>query len=296
MRLFKFGGGTMYDSVSLKKVIHVIQYYLNRNEKLIIVVSAMGKTTKYLEEIFNYKKQNLACDKLIQDLCNYHKSILSSLEGFNKEICLSIIDGWGKNLKNILTHKAISDAELYHKLLAEGEILSSKIIFECLKDKSSVLLGNSLEIIKASSNFVHTTLDWEASDLVIKEKIPPLCWQYNLLIFQGFIGTNAENKTVTLGKESSDFTAAILAATLKLNSVILWKNVPGIMSADPEINPNVVKLDYLSYNRMLEIADQGSRVIHRDAIASLAKHRIPIYVKDINNHLLSGTLISETGL
>ncbi|MFY7811868.1 MAG: aspartate kinase [Flavobacterium sp.] len=290
MKIFKFGGASVKDSDGIKNVVKVLQEV--GYENVLIVVSAMGKTTNAMEEIVkHYINKDNELNASIQEVKKYHNQILLALFENEKHKVFTAIQNIFDELVNFLTHnKSINYDFVYDQIVSIGEILSSTIIsfyFNEIGIKNQWI--DSREIIKTDSNYRDANIDWLETQINTK----PLNQSNILYISQGFIGSDSNNFTTTLGREGSDYTAAILGYCIGAESVTIWKDVPGVLNADPRFFENAVLLEQISYREAIELAFYGASVIHPKTLQPLQKKEIPLYVKSFINPLLPGTKVSR---
>ena len=290
MRIYKFGGASVKDSVAIENIVSI----LNEKgfEKTLLVVSAIDKTTNAFELVVkNYFENKSELQYSINEIFKFHNQILLSLfDNENHEIYREvrlIFD----NLKEFLNrNKSPEYSFVYDQVVPNGELLSTKIISAFLNFKG--IKSNwidSRDLIKTDSNYRDADLDWELTQKNILNKVD----QKLLNITQGFIGSNINNFNTTLGREGSDYSAAIYAYCLNADSLTIWKDVPGVLNADPRVFQNPVLLEYISYTEAIELAFYGASVIHPKTLQPLQKKEIPLYVKSFLNPDGAGTAISR---
>jgi aspartate kinase len=290
MRIFKFGGASVKDSSAVQNLFSI----LNQKgfDKTLVVISAMGKTTNAFELVVkNYFENKDELQYSINQIFEFHNQI--ALDLFNKqnhEIYMEIKLIF-ENLKGFLKrNKSPNYSFVYDQVVPFGELLSTKIISAYLNFKG--IKSNwidSRDLIKTDSNYRDADLDWNVTQKNILNKID----QKLLNITQGFIGSNKNNFNTTLGREGSDYSAAIYAYCLNANSLTIWKDVPGVLNADPRVFQNPVLLEYISYTEAIELAFYGASVIHPKTLQPLQKKEIPLYVKSFLNPEGAGTAISR---
>jgi aspartate kinase len=292
MKVFKFGGASVKDADSVKNVAHILSFY--NKEKIVAVISAMGKTTNSLERLLNayyYAGGNI--DEEFSKIKQYHINIIKELFPDSGHEIHSGIENIFSLLKTklLLPNSDNYDYE-YDQIVSIGEIISSKILSAYL---NSAGISNSWidarSIIRTDNIYRESGIDWDKTVELVKDSM-----QFNsekIYVTQGFIGSTAEFITTTLGREGSDFSAAILAYSLDAEEVIIWKDVPGVLNADPKYFDNTVKLDRLSYHDAIELAYYGASVIHPKTIKPLQNKKIPLYVKSFTNPKLEGTVIQS---
>lgn len=290
--IYKFGGASVKDAAALKNLAEILRNRLRNN--LVIVVSAMGKTTNALEGILVNKLNGLDFSENSAILKNFHREICEELfpEGHS---VFAQVDNLFAQLKNQL-EKPLSREnydEYYDQVVCFGELISSKIVAEylCYRDLI-VLWQDAREVIHTDSDFRFAKISWEKTRQFAQSSWKPILENYPILT-QGFIGKDSKGKTTTLGREGSDFTAAILGTSLDAGSVTIWKDVPGVLNADPKLFPNTQKFEELGYREAAEMTYFGASVIHPKTIKPLANAGIPLFVKSFLNPDASGTKIHE---
>jgi len=289
MKVFKFGGASIKNAEAIKNMCAIIGEY--SNEKLVVVVSAMGKTTNALEKILNlnYNKQKVGQE--LATLKKYHHDILQIL--FNQDHKVhGLVESIFSQLEHTLTLPYLYD-QMYDQVVSCGELLSSTIIAEYLNEcefKTHWL--DARKYIKTSKNFREGHVDWRVTEELIKHDVPELAKE-RVVITQGFIGSTEDGYTTTLGREGSDFTAAIFASALDAEQVCVWKDVPGILNADPKLVNDAILFKELPYYEAAEMTYYGASVIHPKTIKPLANKNIPLLVKSFDQPKAAGTIIHD---
>ena len=288
MKVFKFGGASLKNGLAIKNVASILKSY--SQDQLLVIVSAMGKTTNALERIVALAQEKKNFTNELEDIKSYHHQALQILE---------LIDTPTKNFIDDIIHKVSSEAtkageydQIYDQVVSQGEVLSSIILSSFLQS-----IGIEVEWVDAR-NFIATDesyregkVNWEKT----KETAQSLkkILENKIIITQGFIGATSTGFTTTLGREGSDYSAAIFASCLGAQSVTIWKDVPGVMSADPKRLPNAVVFEELPYQEAAEMTYYGASVIHPKTIKPLANSKIPLLVKNFDDPSLPGTRIHE---
>ncbi|MGZ2371250.1 aspartate kinase [Ancylomarina sp. YFZ004] len=291
MDVFKFGGASVNSALGVQNFLKIVQSY--KNESL-IVVSAMGKTTNALEQIvddFFHKKIDLV-QKQFEEVKAYHFEIIETLFSKKDTASFEKIETLINELNTYLQKPASLNYEFeYDQIVAYGELLSTTIISEYLRQKG--VKNKWLDIrryLKTNDTFGEAKVDWELSRQLI-----PNAFTFNdtfIYITQGFIGGTTSNLTTTLGREGSDYTAAILANILDAEEVSILKDVPGVMNADPKWLPDAKQLKRISYQEAIELAYFGAKVIHPKTIQPLREKKIPMFVRSFINFHEQGTMVS----
>ncbi len=290
MKIFKFGGASVKDAEAVKNVAKIVGQF--QQGKLMIVVSAMGKTTNALEGIVNsYIASKEDLPSRVSDLKRYHNNIIKEL--FNEVPTtltedLEKIFGYLEKRISIVANQSFD--LIYDQIVPVGELLSTKIISAYLNfaDVKNTWL-DARKIILTDGSFRKANVDWELTQFTIDG----LEWENEIFVTQGFIGGTKGNFMTTLGREGSDYTGAILANCLNAKSLTIWKDVEGVLNADPKFFNNTEKLDQISFKEAIELAYYGASVIHPKTIKPLQNKNIPLYVKSFVNPAEEGTKISE---
>ena len=292
MKIFKFGGASVKDSESVRNVARILEMY--SNERLFIVISAMGKTTNALEQIVHacYEKRN--CTEQLSSLKTYQINIAKELNpAFDtKNPILPVIEKlFDKLEKTISQSNSYSDFDaLYDAIVPFGEMFSTNIIFEYLNyNRKNCLLINAFDWVKTDDYFRSAKVDIEETTKQL-QKIVTQHSEIPIFITQGFIGHSGNHPT-TLGREGSDYTAALAASILKAESVTVWKDVAGLFNADPKKINNAQKIKTLSYKEAIELAYYGAKIIHPKTIKPVENNNIPLYIKSFLNPEEEGTSI-----
>ena len=290
MKIYKFGGASIKDSQALNNIVETI---LSKEKDLWIVVSAIGKTTNSLEKLLN-SWFNYEIDKFsnLEAVINFHKKYISESFKENSENIERLIEPIYISLEKIISQKPEKDYDiLYDEIVSYGELMSSLIFSEYLKIKGiDNTLLDARELIITDSNYRDAKVSWLESQKKINEIDKK---SSKIFVTQGFIGADVNNMTTTLGREGSDYTASALAYLLDAESVTIWKDVPGIMNADPSYFDFAEKLKELSYNEAIELAFYGAKVIHPKTIKPIENKNIPLYVKSFVNPENEGTVIKK---
>lgn len=289
MLVFKFGGASVKDSKGVKNLLNIVKDY---SDNLIIVISALGKTTNALEEILKLSVGDIdKCLTKYEDLKSYHLELVNELfPNENDKIYKDIIEEFD-NLKKELNNKTYSSFDKkYDQVVSFGEILSTKIVSAFLNSQH---LSNSWVDIRkvfiTDEVFREASIDFEKTS-IIAESVFNFKNQ-KIYLTQGFIGATEDGFVTTLGREGSDYTAAALANVLNADKVIVWKDVDGILNADPQYFQDTEKLDKISYQEAVELAYFGAKVIHPKTLKPLHNKNIPLFVRSFIKPEESGTEI-----
>lgn len=294
MQVFKFGGVSVKDAISIKNVANILKN--KANEPTVVVISAMGKMTNKLEELVNayyYKSSDSLL--IFQEIKDYHLNIINQLF-VNKNLLIvdEIENVFLEILWAIEEEPSNSYSFYYDQLVSQGEILSTKIISAYFNE---IILSNkwidARGIIQTDNSYREANVDYLLSKELTFNQIIPLLTNYNIIITQGFIGGTSENYTTTLGREGSDYTAALLAYFLDAKQIVIWKDVPGVLNADPKYFKNTKKIDELSYHDAIELTYFGTSVIHPKTIKPLQNKNIPLFVRSFLKPDDIGTVIKN---
>jgi aspartate kinase len=280
MKIFKFGGASVKDAAGVKNVFEVLQKV--GYEDVLMVVSAMGKTTNALEIVIkNYFEKSPALQSSVQEVKKYHNLILMELfEEDEKNPVFADVNSLFADLEFFLSqNKSPNYNFVYDQIVSFGELISTKIISHYMNYMGLKAHWIDVrEFIKTDNNYRDASVDWQMTQENISKKIK----KKTLNITQGFLGSDENNFTTTLGREGSDYTAAIFAYCLNAKNVTIWKDVPGVMNADPRYFENATLLNQISYREAIELAFYGATVIHPKTLQPLQKKEIPLFVKSFN--------------
>ena len=293
MKVFKFGGASVKDASAIRNVSKIMSLF--PDEEILVVLSAIGKTTNKLEEIHQaYQSMDkLTFLKSIAELEKFHVDLLNELFKTNSNPIYNKIEVVFNKLKAKFNLPYSQNFSLeYDQIVSLGEVLSSYILSAYLSENNfSAMWIDARELIQTDNNFQEANVDWKKTEIAISKKILPEIKENKLLITQGFIGATADGESTTLGREGSDYSAAIFAYCCNAESVTIWKDVPGMLNADPKYFENTKKLDKISYKEALELSYYGASVIHPKTIKPLQNKGIPLYVKSFLEPLNEGTII-----
>jgi aspartate kinase len=295
MRVFKFGGASLKDAQNILNVTNIIENF-GSPQRLLVVVSAMGKTTNALEDILQAYWQNANYEEKIEALEKYHLTIIDDLmqnNYFNTDDKKTIQDTFQALRNELVRWQRHTQKEMvYDQIVCFGEIISSQIVFAVLKSKNiQVEWLDARKVIRTDATWREGRVDWEQTCRNIQYLRPIL--QEKIILTQGFIGKNAEGHTTTLGREGSDYSGAIFSAALAAESQTIWKDVAGVLNADPKKFNFATLFDKLSYEQSASLTYYGASVIHPKTIAPLRQAGIPLLVKSFINPNDNGTYIGE---
>lgn len=290
MKVFKFGGASVKDASGVRNLVRVLETVGFRDT--LVVVSAMGKTTNALEHIIKvYFEDKQLVNQRVLELKEFHLRIVEDLfENQVSQVIQEVHDCFEELNTFLKNNKAPNYSFVYDQVVSYGELLSTTIIhhfFEYKGWKSYWL--DARECIKTDDYYRSANLNWEHTLTSIKSQSKG----HQLIITQGFIGSNSNNFTTTLGREGSDYSAAIFAYALNAESVTIWKDVPGVLNGDPRVFENTELLHQISYREAIELAFYGASVIHPKTLQPLQRKEIPLYVKSFENPQGGGTSVSK---
>lgn len=294
MQVFKFGGASVKDADAVRNVTTILNKY--KGEPLVVIISAMGKSTNALEAIHQSILENDG--KLSEHLAvfkQFHETIIDELFKLDRS--------WLKeHISNLFSEILPLEGkpfegnpdELYDKLVSIGELTSTLIIDNHLKCSGiNSIWVDARALIKTDSNFKEGRINWEQTQQLVKSQLLPNVSPFGVVVTQGFIASDNQNRTTTLGREGSDYSAAIFAYCLNAKQMTIWKDVPGVLNADPRKYPNAVKLDEVSFHEAIELAYYGASVIHPRTIQPLQRKEIKMFVKSFVDPEAQGTMISQ---
>ncbi|MBR6333519.1 MAG: aspartate kinase [Bacteroidales bacterium] len=292
MQVFKFGGASVKDAPAIRNLLQILQRYTG--EELVVVISAMGKTTNFLEGVLRAYSQQEDTSALVEELMRYHLDILRELLPDDEEgvaRLLALRDGLTRKLAE--PYSGRYDYE-YDQIVSFGELMSTTLISHFLRCSGIANTWlNACELVMTDNTYREGRVDWQCTGDRIRRAVPALLGQHQIVITQGFIGGTAEQTRVTLGREGSDYTAAIFAYCLDAERVTIWKDVPGLLNADPKRFPDAVKLDEIPYQEALELSYYGASVIHPKTLKPLQNKHIPLHVKSFFHPEDAGSMIGD---
>ncbi|UOE47099.1 aspartate kinase [Mucilaginibacter sp. SMC90] len=294
MLVFKFGGASVKDAAGVANLANVVKQYTDH--QLLIVVSAMGKTTNALEKLTKaYMDQADDIHDIFNEIKEYHYNILSGLFETGHPVFDEVANTFVEIDWAIEDEPHDSYDFVYDQIVSIGELVSTRIVSAYLNKEG--LKSKWLDVrgyVHTDNTYREGVVEWDKTRASISKDLPALL-DKGIVVTQGFLGGTSENFTTTLGREGSDYTASIFAACLGAESVTAWKDVPGILNADPRYFTDTVKFDELSYTEAIEMTYYGASVIHPKTIKPLQNARIPLLVKPFTDPSASGTVIKEDG-
>ncbi len=292
IKVFKFGGASVKEASAVENVANILKRFTG--EKLVVVISAMGKTTNVLEQIHKARFHKQDYKPVFKEVKDYHRNICTAL--FENELSgFAQMENLFDNLEEILLTPSGPDYDReYDRIVSYGELISTAIVNAYLvKVNLSSAWMDARRLIRTDNRFRDARVNWSGSEIG-RDHILDTLEKKDIVITQGFIGHDSLGNTTTLGREGSDFTAAILAYLLNAESVTIWKDVPGMLNADPKWFKDTVKLDKISFREAIELAYFGASVIHPKTIKPLQNKGIPLYIKSFIDPDASGSVIQES--
>lgn len=288
MKVYKFGGASVKDAESIKNLVRVLKH--EGYKDTLIVISAMGKMTNAFEKVINaYYNNSEDLSDQITIVRNFHIELIENLFEDKQPVLFEIELLFGQLSGFLAINKSIDYNYIYDQIVCYGELLSTKIISNYLNEVG--IFNNWVDVreyIKTDAYYRNAAVNWEQTHTNIN-KLNTL----NLNITQGFLGGNSKNETTTLGREGSDYTAAIFAYCLNAESVTIWKDVNGVLNADPRYFNKTVLLEQISYSEAIEMAFYGASVIHPKTLKPLENKKIPLYVRSFYNLENKGSTVSK---
>ncbi|MDN3585440.1 aspartate kinase [Pedobacter aquatilis] len=293
MDVFKFGGASVKDADGVRNLANIVSNY--KNGELLIVISAMGKITNKLEELnYAYLNQNENTHSIFEEVKHFHFEIIEALfEGKHVPVYDDVANTFVE-IDWLLEDEPDNDPDyIYDQIVSIGEVVSTKIVASWLNETGNkTLWADARNYIQTDNTYREGKVDWDKTNLIIDKDLKPLLSQ-NIIVTQGFIGGTSENYTTTLGREGSDYSAAIFAYCLNANALTIWKDVPGVLNADPKWFDETEKIDQLSYHDAIELTYYGATVIHPKTIKPLQNKGIPLFVRSFITPEGNGTAITK---
>lgn len=292
IKVFKFGGASVKDAAGVQNVASILEQY--KDEKVVIIVSAMGKTTNALELVVGaHTEKSGKAYELLNEIKVAHYKIMDALFPQNHEVYDEVNDLFNAQVEWVLEEEPHDNYDfMYDQIVSVGELVSTKIVAAYLnKIGLPTQWLDARDVILTDDIYREGWVQWDETQDNANRKVKPMLEKPGFILTQGFIGTTKENFTTTLGREGSDYTAAIFSFCLDADSMTIWKDVPGVLNADPRLFDNTVKLDRLSYKEAIEMTYYGAKVIHPKTIKPLQNKNIPLYVKSFLNPSAEGTYI-----
>ena len=296
MQVFKFGGASVKDANAVKNVAAILKRY--EGKQLVVVVSAMGKITNALERLVDayfYKKEN--AETVLDEIKAFHLNIVNELFPDKSHPFYNDLENTFVEIQWAIEDEPTGTYNFeYDQIVSMGEVISTKIISAYLNEiglKNKWMDARGL--VQTDNIYREGKVDFDLTESLVRKDLIPAVVASNIVITQGFLGGTSENFTTTLGREGSDYTAAILAYCLNAENVTIWKDVPGVLNADPKWFDNTIKISELTYQDAIELTYYGATVIHPKTIKPLQNKGIPLFVRSFLNHDEEGTVVKETG-
>ncbi len=292
MKVYKFGGASVKDTQGLKRVAEILK---SQQGQVIVVVSAMAKTTNALEKLVPKMSESEA-EKLITEIEAYHYSIAQeSITGKWKDKIIPALQKVFEGLRTIVKEYPTDNYdERYDQVVSYGELLSNYVVSAFLSDEGIPhLYIDARRNICTDDHFRDARVNFAMTEKCLQLHVPIAFENADIILTHGFIGRTSTGKTTTLGREGSDYTAAIIAWCTDAESVTIWKDVPGVLNADPKKFADTIKLDHISYQDAIELAYYGATVIHPKTIKPLQNKNIPLFFKPFGDYTASGTIIDN---
>lgn len=293
MQVYKFGGASIQNAEAIKKVGNILKNF--KGDQLLIVISAIGHTTNKLAALTNaYLNLEPAVATLLEEVKQDHFHILQELFSGQHTAVFDDVNNAFVEIEWLLEEEPADTPDyIFDQIVSIGEVASSKIVAAYLNKIGCISTWvDARNYIKTDNNYKEANVDWTKTELEMKRTLPAIL-QKGFVITQGFIGGTSENFTTTLGREGSDYSAAIFGACLNATALTIWKDVPGVLNADPKWFERTEKISELSYHDAIELTYYGATVIHPKTIKPLQNHDIPLFVKSFKNPEEPGTKISS---
>lgn len=293
MKVFKFGGASVNSIDRIKNLVPIMKHW--SNDKIVVIVSAMGKTTNALEKVTDafYTGKKEEALQLFEQVKQQHLSTAKYLLITHYLSCETQLKDFFTEVEWLLHDKPVRDYDYYYdQVVCAGELFSTSIVSAYLNEAG---INNKWldirDIFRTDDDFRDASIDWEFTKQKVEELVVPELKKNNIVLTQGFIGATDENESTTLGREGSDYTAAVFANMLDADSQTIWKDVESVMNADPKQFPDALSIPELNYNEVIEMAYYGAQVIHPKTIKPLQNKGIPLFVKCFLDPSLPGTVI-----
>jgi aspartate kinase len=294
MKVFKFGGASVNTAERIRNVKEILRLY--PEEEILVVISAIGKTTNALEEVVKafYQNEKQKALQLFEDIKQKHLQMALELTTGQMDQLADLFT----EVEWLLHDKPVRNFDYYYdQVVCIGELLSTCVISHYLNGEGIKNKWVDVrDVLRTDDNFRDAKIDWDFTNARVQNAIAPLFEDYDMVITQGFIGATDENESTTLGREGSDYTAAVFANLLDADSQTIWKDVHGVMNADPKLYEQAEWIKELNYREVIEMAYYGAQVIHPKTIKPLQNKDIPLYVKSFLNPKAPGTIIHNKNI
>ena len=298
LQVYKFGGASVKDAAAILNLCRIVRDY-GSAAPLVVVVSAMGKTTNALEEIFKLSYKGRDYSSLLQRVEAFHQEAAHALEaGFSPHTKADIAEAFNEIFQALRSQLAAVNGqreydEQYDQVVSFGELLASQLVAFVLNDALPARWLDCRPLLRTDETWREGRINWAVTENNLRAAVAPVFQEVRVIVTQGFVGGTTQVRTTTLGREGSDYTAAILAYCLRAESVTIWKDVAGLLNADPKIFPNTVRYPEISYRETIEMAYYGASVIHPKTLKPQADRGIPLRVKSFLDPAAEGTLIHD---
>jgi len=298
MQVFKFGGASVRDAGSVRNVGSILGRYTNEN--LVVIVSAMGKTTNALEQVLaDWYVNGHDYGKYFESLVSYHDGILQGLFPDRNALAYTRVKAWFNQLEAYLEGNPSGNYDYdYDQVVSIGELISTTIVDEYLRTEGLPITWFDVrELVRTDDSWREGKVDWEITEKQITQSIGPLLQNNErkpaIVLTQGFLGSTSDGDTTTLGREGSDYTAAIFSYVLDAEEMVIWKDVPGLLNADPKYFSVTEKLASISYREAIELSYYGATIIHPKTIKPLQNKDIPLRIKSFVDPGSEGSRIHQ---
>ena len=293
MKVYKFGGASIANAERLLSTCKIMQQ--SDSKPLLVVISALGKTTNALEEVVNafYNDKQDDAIVLFEQIKKSHLQLVKYTCTLYWQEAEAQLKDFFTEVEWMLHDKPVQHYDYYYdQIVCIGEMMSTCIVYHHLREtEKDVAWIDVRDLIRTDDNHRDAFVDWEITAQNVKDKLQPLLAKNRIVITQGFVGSTDENESTTLGREGSDFSAAIFANLLDAESLSIWKDVPGVMNGDPKVFEDAIYIPTLNYNEVIEMAYYGAQVIHPKTIKPLQNKKIPLWVKCFLDPESNGTQI-----
>ena len=294
MRVFKFGGASVSSVEEINNSCEIIKAY--SQSPMVVIVSAMGKTTNALELLAQMFFKEESCHQALDEILHFHYQIMDSLFEGNRDLAVTANKYIGKLIERLQREPSENFDYEYDQIVSYGELISTSILSDYL---NYIGLNNTWvdarHVVRTDNNYREGVVNWEKTQKKILKVVLPILEnaENSIVVSQGFIAGTDEYTTTTLGREGSDYSAAIFAYSLDATDVTIWKDVPGLLNADPKYFKDAIKLNKISYKEAIELAYYGATVIHPKTIKPLQNKSIPLFVKSFKNFHDEGSVIGN---